>query len=205
MTAPISPLGIDILRAIFNFDSGARSEKEYNYVKSAAGRIYLDLSVLFQYKRLRHGFASFLKNADALMSEALTELINRPDFETNIQKNKSAGKALRKFMLPIAAKAINNLIFKKPEGTIESVNTYIDNRISKTSEKLNNAKHGTQRLDVIYEIASFHEDFQNLLPKMAPAMIIFKALEALEQKLLGTHKYSDIIVKGLEGNITTEM
>jgi pyruvate,water dikinase len=44
-----------------------------------------------------------------------------------------------------------------------------------------------------------------LLPRLAPGFIGFKGLEALEQRWLGTRKYTDLIVKGLEGNITTEM
>ena len=205
MTDPISPLGIDMLRTIMSFDKGARSANDYKFLKSAAGRIYIDLSVLLQYKKLKSGIPAFMKNVDALLSEALVELINRPDFETRIKKDKETGKAFRKFIMPIFAKAIRNVTYKKPEGSIESVNSYIEKRLKNTAEVINSSKQGIEKLEAIYEAASFQKDFQVLLPMMAPGVVSFKALQGLEQKLLGTSKYVDIIVKGLEGNITTEM
>jgi rifampicin phosphotransferase len=205
MTDPISPLGIDMLRLIFSFDKMATSTDEYKFVKSAAGRIYIDLSVLLQYKKVRKGFASFVKNADALISTALFELMSRPDFDARIKKNKEAGKAFRKFMLPIILNAVRNVIYRKPEGTIECVNSHIAERIKKAAEEINHSKQGIERMEAIRNAASFRGDFKVLLPRLAPAIISFKALEALEEKLLGTHKYVDEIVKGLEGNITTEM
>jgi pyruvate,water dikinase len=205
MTDPISPLGIDMLRTIMSFDKGARSAKEYKFLKSSAGRIYIDLSVLLQYKKLRKGIPAFMKNVDALLSEALLELINRPDFEMRVKKNGKTGKAFRKFIMPIFAKAIKNVTYKKPEGSIESVNAYIEKRLKSTAEVINSSKQGIEKLEAIYEAASFQKDFHVLLPMMAPGVVSFKALQGLEQKLLGTNKYVDIIVKGLEGNITTEM
>ncbi|WP_123053401.1 phosphoenolpyruvate synthase [Clostridium sp. JN-1] len=205
MTAPISPLGIDMLRMIFPFDKGARSAEEYRVIKSAAGRIYLDLSDILQYKKPREVISSFLKNADALMSQALKELINRPDFETEIKKNKNSGKALRKFFKPIVFKSIKNITYRKPEGTVEFVKSYIDKRTKEAAKAVNSAKQGIEKLEAIYKSADFSDDFRVLLPIMAPAMLSFKALEAQEEKLLLEHKYVDIIIKGLEGNITTEM
>jgi rifampicin phosphotransferase len=204
MTDPISPLGIDMLRLILSFDKGARSPEEYKILKSAAGRIYIDLSVLLQFKKVRNKITEFMKNADELVAEALIDLINRPDFDQRIKRDPSSGKAIRNFMLPIIAKTIKNLIYNKPEGTIKFVNSYVKMRIKKT-EEIMSAKQGIERLEAIYEAASFSEDFKALLPKMAPAMISFKALEGLEKKMLGTNKYSNVIVTGLEGNITTEM
>lgn len=205
MTDPISPLGIDMLRMILPFEQGARSAEEYKVTKSAGGRIYLDISEILQYKKPRHILASFMTNADALAAAALVELINRPDFEERIKKNKNAGKALRKFFMPIAFRAIKNITFKKPEGTVEFVNGYVNNQVKNISEVIKNSKPGIERLEAIYMAAGRSLSFQELLPIMAAAMASFKALEALEEKLLGTRKYADIIVKGLEGNITTEM
>ena len=205
MTDPISPLGIDMLRTILSFDSGARSAKDYKFLKSAAGRIYIDLSVLLQYKKLRMGIPLFMKNVDVLLSEALVELLNRPDFETRIKKDKEAGKAFRKIIMPIFINAIKNVTYRKPEGSIESVNAYIEKRLKSTAEIVNSSKQGVEKLEAIYEAASFYKDFKVLLPMMAPGIVSFKALQGLELKLLGSNKYVDMIVKGLEGNITTEM
>ena len=205
MTDPISPLGIDILRIILPFDKGTRSESEYKFLTSAAGRIYIDLSELLQFKKIRKGLPVFLGNVDALLAEALIELIKRPDFETRIKRSKHTGIALIKYMSPIVMNGIKNVTYKKPEGTIEFMNRYVESRVKETVEAINNAKQGIDKLEAIYEASSFDRDLQNLIPRMAPGIISFKALESLEQKLLGTNQYVNVIAKGLEGNITTEM
>jgi len=205
MTDPISPLGIDMLRIIASFDKGARSPEEYKFMKSAAGRIYLDLSELLQNKMLRKGLPAFLANADTLLSSSLKELVNRPDFAARIKKDKNTLKALRRYLQPIVINIIKNLTYRKPEGTIAFMNNYIEKRVKKAVNHVRKAGGGIERLEAIYEVASFHKDFPNLLPRLGPGIISFKLLESLEQKLLGTRKHVDLIVKGLEGNITTEM
>src|SRR5665648_57303 len=205
MTDPISPLGIDMLRIILPFDQGVRSESNYKFLTSAAGRIYIDLSELLQYKKIQKGLPAFFKNVDVLLAEALIELIHRTDFETRIKRNKHTGVALFKYMSPIVMNAIKNVTYKKPEGTIEFMNHYIENRVKETVEAIDKAKPGVDKLEAIYKASSFDRDFKTLIPKMAPGIISFKALESLEQKLLGTNRYVNTIAKGLEGNITTEM
>lgn len=205
MTDPISPLGRDMLRLFPPVDREARSSEDYNYLKSAAGRIYIDMSVLLQHKKLRTRLTAFMQNADALMATALSELVSRPDFDTQIAKNEEATKALKKFFQPIFINIFKNVTYRKPEGTITFVNKYIEERTNKAEETVNRAKPGTERLKAITEVANFYNDFQKLLPILAPGIISLKALEALEQKLLGTRHYVDLIIKGLEGNITTEM
>jgi rifampicin phosphotransferase len=205
MTDPISPLGIDILRIIASFDKGARSSEEYKFMKSAGGRIYLDLSELLVNPKIRKGLPLFMKNADALMGSALMELVNRPEFELRIKKNPNTLKAVRSFLQPIVINAVKNITFRKPEGTIDFVNSYIEKRVKKATEDINRVEPGIARLEAIYKFANFTQDFLILLPKMAPAMLSFKALERLEEKLLEGRQHFDLIVKGLEGNITTEL
>ncbi|WP_291635807.1 phosphoenolpyruvate synthase [Clostridium sp.] len=205
MTDPISPLGIDILRNILPFDKGARSESEYKFLTSSAGRIYIDLSELLQFKKMRKGLPSFFKNVDVLLGEALIELIQRPDFEGRIKRNKGTGRALLKYMSPIMINGLKNFIYKNPEGSIEFMNSYVENRVAETVKAIGEAKQGSSKMEAIYEVGSFYKDIHKLIPRMAPGIISFKALESLEQKLLGTNQYVNDIVKGLEGNITTEM
>jgi pyruvate,water dikinase len=205
MTDPISPLGIDMLRLIASFDRGARRPEEYRYMKSAAGRIYIDLSILLKNKVLRTRFPEFLQNADALMSAALVELVSRPDFAARIQKNRDQTEALGRFFRPILINTIKNVTYRDPENVTGFMNGYIERRITQAREVVQTAKPGIERLDAIYKAASFTQDFSSLLPRLAPGIVSFKILEALEQRWLGARQHVDLIVKGLEGNITTEM
>ena len=205
MTDPISPLGIDILKMILPFDKGVRSPEEYVFLKSAAGRIYIDLSEFLQYKMLRKGLPAFFKNVDSLLAEALIELVGRPDFVARIKKHKGRANVLRKYMQPIIVNVVKNLIYRKPEGAIEFMNSYIEKRIRSSEECIRKAKPGIDRMEAIYETASLHKDLPELIPKLASGILAFKILGSLEMKLLGSKKYVDNIITGLEGNITTEM
>jgi len=119
MTEPISPLGIDMLRIIFPLDTEVRNESDYKFLTSAAGRIYIDLSDVLQFKKLRKTLPSFFENVDVLLSKALIELVQRQDFNDRIKRKKHIRTALLKYMGPIVFNTIKNLIYKKPEGSID--------------------------------------------------------------------------------------
>jgi len=205
MTDPISPLGIDILRIIFPLDTAVRNESDYKFLTSAAGRIYIDLSDVLKFKKLRKTLPSFFENVDVLLSKALIELVQRSDFNDRIKRNKHTKVALLKYMGPIVFNTIKNLTYKKPEGTISFMEQYIENRLKKTEEAICNANPGVDKLEAIFKSASFLKDFRKIIPRLAPGILSFKMLESQEKKLLGTSQYVNAIVKGLEGNITTEM
>lgn len=205
MTDPVSPLGIDLLRMILSFDKGARNPQAYKFVKSAAGRIYIDLSELLYHKKIRKVLPAFLVNADPVLSSSLIALVNRPDFESQVKKDKETIKALRKYLQPVGIHILKNILYRKPHGAIDFMNSYLAGRIQKAAEEIRRAEPGIPRLEAVYKAVSFYNDFPHLLPRLGPGIFGFKALEALELKLLGTRRHVGLIVKGLEGNITTEM
>lgn len=205
MTDPISHLGQDMLKIIASLGKGPHSPAIDNYAKTAAGRIYFDASELLANRTTRKILIKILENFDALTSLALVELINRSDFDTRIKKNKNTAKALWGFLKPVAVKAFKTLIFKKVEGEVNFADDYIKKRVRKAEEEIRRAQPGIEKLEAICRTAPYLPDFQVLIPNLLTGVISFKALEALEQKLLGSHKYTDLIIKGLEGNITTEM
>ncbi|EHL06126.1 pyruvate phosphate dikinase, PEP/pyruvate binding domain protein [Desulfitobacterium hafniense DP7] len=205
MTDPISPLGIDMLRLMLPFDKSACSAEEYQRVKEAAGRVYIDISEILALKTARKAFPLFFKNVDALAAEAMTELTNRTGFTDRIKKDEKTVKAFKSFFKPIVFKAIQAILFKRPEGAIQSIHDYIENRVRDAEKAIEQAKPGTDRLEAIRRTADFTADFKNLLPRLMPAIVSFKALEHWEEKLLGSRNYTSILVTGLEGNITTEM
>ena len=205
MTDPISPLGIDIFRNLFSMGKGVKTESDYKILTSSAGRIYSDISGLLQFKKARKMLVSVLINADALMADALKELIDNSDFETQIKGEKPNLRVFRRYLRSPLFKVIKNLVFKNPEGTVDFVNHYIEQREKKAAEDVFNAKQGIGRLEAIYKVGSIYEDFRIIITYLAPAIISLKALEKLELKLLGTNDYVNTLVKGLEGNITTEM
>lgn len=205
MTDPMSPLGLDLFRDMLPFGRNIKREEKYKILVSAGGRIYADISGLMNSKRIREKLLDLLTNADVLMAEALGELLKREDFKEKLKGKKANFKPFLKYITPVAVKVIKNLLFTNPEGTIEFMNNYIKQREADTLNAILSTKPGIERLNVIYEKASLYEDAKKVIPYLAPGIIAFKTLEKLEMRLLGTNNYTNIIVKGLEGNITTEM
>lgn len=205
MTDPISPLGIDLFRDMLPFGKNIKREEKYKILASAGGRIYADVSGLMHSEKIKEKLLALLTNADALMAEALGELLKRKDFEERLKGKKANLKPFLKYIAPVAVKVIKNLVFTNTDGTIEFMNNYIKQREKDTLKAILNANQGVERLNVIYEEASLYEDAKKVIPYLAPGIIAFKVLEKLEIKLLGTSNYTNIITKGLEGNITTEM
>ncbi len=205
MTDPMSPLGLDLFRDMLPFGKNIKREEKYKILSSAGGRIYADVSGLMRSERIKEKSLDLLKNADALMAEALGELLKRKDFDEKFNGKKTNIKPFLKYIAPVAVKVIKNLVFTNPEGTIKFMNNYIKQREEDALKAILNAKQGAERLNIIYKKASLYEDAKKVIPYLAPGIIAFKLLEKLEMKLLGTNNYTNIIAKGLEGNITTEM
>lgn len=205
MTDPISPLGMDLFRDMIPFGKEVRREAKYKILTSAGGRIYADISGLMHFKKLEEKLLTLLRNADALMAESLGELLQRKDCDVKLKEKKSDFKPFLRYITPIAIKVIKNLVFSNTAGTVDFMNNYIRQRENDTLKAILSTKQGVERLDVIYKTANLYEDAKIILPYLAPGIIAFKTLERLEIKLLGTSHYTNIIAKGLEGNITTEM
>lgn len=205
MTDPISPLGLDLFRDMLPFGRNIKREEKYKILVSAGGRIYADVSGFMNSERIKEKLLALLTNADALMAEALGELLKREEFKEKFKGKKANIKPFLRYSAPLAIKVIKNLMFSNTEGTVEFVNNYIKQREKDTLKAIQSAKQGIEKLDVIYKTASLYEDAKIVIPYLAPGIIAFKTLENFEKKLLGTNQYTNIIAKGLEGNITTEM
>lgn len=206
MTDPISPLGLDIFRNMFTPNKASRRNSEYKLTPSAAGRIYADLSAVLKYKKIRKILVNALMNMDSMLAEALSELVNRPDFESRLKKKDGNITTVIKVALPIITKVINTLVFKDTEGTIEKMNNFIEQYEKNIEEAIRKEQSGIKKLDAIIENGVFVHYFgEVILPNLAPGLISLKLLEKMEQKLLGTNHYVNTISKGLEGNVTTEM
>lgn len=206
MTDPISPLGLDIFRNMITSSSEARRKSQYSFFPVAAGRIYADASAVLQSKKARNALISALSNMDSMSAGALSELVNRPDFERKIKKSKGIMWTAAKIAVPALVKIIYILLFKNTEGTVDYINNFIGQYEKKVEEAINNEKQGIKRLDAINEHGAFiHYFLKEIIPNLAPGLISLKLLEKMEKKLLGTNHYVNTISKGMEGNVTTEM
>lgn len=285
MLSPISPMGIDLIRMIIKMKKNKKNLKNKNLVV-AAGRLYVDVSNILKIRMIRPAIMSVLLYMDALLVNAIKELVQRPDFEKKIKKNKFNILKLFPIVSPVIFRVVRNIVFMKPEGTVERMNKFIEeqeikfiNALNGTQKNKFSQKNGfdhkyenllnkkndqpiqkilsekhiyehmkyedslnkknselidkaddrfaqknlfeenvygnnkdafeiegrLKRLENIHEISNiFPILLKKFIPVFATGVFSFKALRMLEKKILGTNNYSNIISKGLEGNITTE-
>ena len=103
-------------------------------------------------------------------------------------------------------KAIKRVLFEDTSGTVEMLDVFIQETIVSVKQEIESAVSLHDRIIAIYEnIDMFKVILKNVAPKVFPGLISMKKLETLEKKLLGTNKYAREVLKGLEGNVTTEM
>lgn len=201
MTEPISPLGIDMLCGMF----GIQSKKNNYFIKTAGGRLYIDLSEILSAKHFGKLLTAFLANADYLMHSGLATMMDREEFNQRIKKNPKTPKALKKFLKPLIKIVLQRIVYRSPEGIRDQVNRYIAERLSAAEEEMNCCRPGRERIQAAFKIMDFRTGFHFFLPVLAPGIISFKLLFFLEEKWLGKVTYADHIVQGMEGNLTTEM
>lgn len=204
MTKPISPLGTDVLRRLLSFERNAKSENDYKFLKTSVGRMYIDISILLGDKTFSKFIVSFMENISSQMKQGLINIVEKDEFKNNKYINKQDVKALKRFIFPRLLGGFKNIFLKKPVSSVEFLNRYIENRISEARDKLKNVEKGRE-LEVLPEIIDFRNDFKVLLPRMMAGIGSFVILGKLEKKWLGNNDYTNRIVKGLEGNLTTEM
>lgn len=206
MLAPISPMGIDILRMFFR--SGDDPLESYTpvFIKQAAGRIYLDTSPILQYKPLRKILPKLLSNIDLLISEAVVSLVERDDFDKRIAKRRGAIKGFFKFAHKILPRVLKRLLFEDTSDTVQKIEVFVQSTISSVAAGMKAAENTRDTLRAIYNHFNIFQSFiAGLAPGILPGLISMKRLESLEKKLLGSNKYALEIMKGLDGNVTTEM
>ncbi|MCC6166912.1 MAG: phosphoenolpyruvate synthase [Caldilineaceae bacterium] len=207
MTDPMPPLALSFWRTLFPYGKGGDLRGENPLVKTAAGRLYLDITPLLLMRGLGKLIPRLLgAMADALSADALRQIMARPEFHANADARRgSLGRFLRN-LLPIAGPGWARLLWLPPEGSTDRVDRSVERYAAATKARLDAAAPGAPRLRVARAILCvallqvFHE--------FAP--YIFAGVQAKFQlslwgRRLGMADEAEAVARGLYGNVTTEM
>ncbi len=204
MTEPMKPLGISVFRTLFPFGKSNES-MESQLLLPAGGRLFVDPSDIFRLKQARNFVPKILSNMDVEVSQAVQEVINRPEFVA-IAPKPGLAKAVRKIVLPIIKEAIKNVFFRDPE----LANGRVEANIVEQHEKIKNSYSGltgTERLEKVqsYLATSSLIIFPKLIPFVAPFMLSAVRLRTLLVRWLGDADAIQKLSQSFDGNITSEM
>jgi pyruvate,water dikinase len=206
MTDAMPPMGTSIWRLLFSIGKASRPLDENPYLCPSGGRLYVDLTPILHARLPRRLVPRVLTVADPLSAQIIGELIQRPEFDARPPHEKGSSWDLLRWLLPLLRQAMLNLWWRKPEGTTERLNQSIAQQTADVRAKLAAAEPGVERLMLARQIAG-DALIQNALP-IAPYVMSGILTQRL---LLGIAKREGLAVeaeatmRGLQGNVTTEM
>ena len=206
MTDPISPMGVSVWQVLFPFGKPGRAFEYNPYATSAGGRIYLDMSHLLRNHVGRRVLPKMLSIADPLMAQALQQMSERADFQSDKPRDRASTGGIRRWVLPLLLGAQRRLWFGRPEGSTGALTALTDTYIKQVIAKLSRQEPGEARLKSARQMLG--TVFKEAAWKMPP----YLAAGAMAQILLGRllkdradPQDLTALGRGLLGNVTTDM
>ena len=202
MTDAMPPLAMSALR-VFLPMGRSEGQLESQYIHTAGGRFYANLSPLLRHPVGRRIVLRIVGNMDELAVNALTEIAQRPDFV-------ACGRRYNPLtILPAARphlfKALRMMVSGKPEGIPAQTTQFIDGQITALKTRLNATPDIRAKLAItITEIQQLITPILTWLPYAGAGMIA----TVLLRKVVGQKGDADdlaAIGRGVTGNVVTDM
>lgn len=203
MTDPIRPMGLSIWKSLFPFGKSGAGKNPY--MCSAAGRLYLDITPLLLNPVSRKIYPKGLRIADELSSRIAADLSSREDFSGEREKDGVRLSTIAKYFLPVLLKSQARLWFLPPEAKADSLLAEGYEAVARIQKTLETEPAGAPRLRAALSIVD--SLFFNLVWHVPPYLVAGMLAKSVALKLAGEEAKDDVdaLVRGLSGNVTTEM
>lgn len=199
MPKPIKPLGQSILKYLLPFGKDFNNlEGESPWACSIGGRLYLDYTYILNNFICRKIAPMALSKVDEKMAEGINEFINRKDNSLD-KTEKVTTISLIKNVNYIFNECRKGKKSLDGDNVLENVEKFIFRKISLIEDIVNNSDNKVEAVRKCTSVL-MRDVFTNIVPFIVPAL---KAMSNLKD--YGKVEEVNKIVKGLEGNITTEM
>jgi pyruvate,water dikinase len=204
MTDALPPYARSVLRRTLPFgrDDGGNSTA----LAQAGGRLYLDPSDLLRVEPIGNLMPRILGAADALIADAVREVVHRPEFGYGTGPRWGAARRVLPILGPVFANAMWRLWVKAPEGTTAREREYLDATIAKQRAVIEGAAPGAARYDAACAQTSglFLQVFRRIIPILLSAVLAQLLLNRLLRGR-GVDRELASFAQGLDGNVTTGM
>ena len=202
MTDAMPPLALSLMRTVVPIKREA-GEIESTFVKTAGGRLYVDISNILKHPISRRGFLRGFRNADQLAASAVTELAKRP----NIGADGRQISLLRLFstVRHHIPKVFRTIVKENPDMVPDNILNVIDayhaeakTRLETTVDLQSRLKQAVTELQMTFTpIFSWaHYLFVGFLASGLVDRIMRQKSDPADLAALG---------RGLVGNVATEM
>jgi pyruvate,water dikinase len=206
MTDAMPPMSISLWRILFPFGKASRPMADNPYLVPAGGRLYADVTPLLHKPLPRRLLPTMFTLADPLSANIIKEIIQREEFHQRPPCVLGTGRDLARWLLPLIRQAMLNIWWRPPEGTAERVSQQIAQITARAKDRLAAAPPGAARLHFAHEIIGslFIREALPLAPYVMSGIISQQLLLRIAKKE-GVAQEAEATMRGLRGNVTTEM
>ena len=203
MMKPMRTLGADCLKWVFPFDRDETGKTQI--MRYVGGYLFVDLTDYFAVPLFRKVIGKRMDVIDAVMASSMRRLLTDKEFVKGLQPRSDKGKALWntvKFLIHGMRQA------SRPKKLqIEACNVFIDAYLHQLKDDLEKEEDSIKRLEVCKAAIQGYllEAFTRFVPYIGPGMASYRFLVKKTERFLGIDELAQTLVKGLIGNVTTEM
>lgn len=203
MTDPLPDLVSSLWRVIVPAGRPA-GELENTSMAVAGGRLYIDLSALLHHRMLGRVVPLALTSADALAARAIAAVAAREAFRR--QGHTVSSVNLLTWIVPLLSRVLLRLVRPLPESTTAFGLRLMDRHLARAETRLAAAPDRIARLTVAVDLLS--DIVPTIFRTWFPYFIAGELAHGLLVRLLqGVAQPGDLeaVVRGVEGNVVTEM
>ncbi len=203
MTACMTPLALSVLRILLPVGHAHGRFLESQYLASAGGRLYGDVSPLLRHPLGERFLVRVLEYGEPLAIHALVTLAKRPRFRERGERfNPIRAVPAGLSFLP---KIVHSLFLEKPENSPQETFALIEAHLTEVQSRLESAREIREKLDIaVNEMQRIFTPVLSWAPKLGSGLIAEALLRALMRKRVEEETLI-ALGRGLVGNIETEM
>ena len=202
MTDPMPTLSLSFLKVLLPFGR-PNGELENQFMVTAAGRFYADLSAPLRHPIGRRMLLRGLGNADELAVKSIQGLLQRPNFQSKGPRFNPL--SLAGVIRPHALQMLKVIRKGEPEGVADKVLGIIDEHVEKTKAKL--ATTNSMKEELALSVVEIRATFPVIIAWVSDVIAGFVA-NGLFSLIMGKRGDPDdriAIGRGLQGNVVTDM
>ncbi len=202
MTDAMAPLSMSLFRSIITIGQD-KNTLETKYLVPVGGRLYIEASEILAHPKLGKTFPEMVDRADHLTGEMINDWVSKKPKRS--QKSRISLIKLLPVALPILWRVRSCLLSKKYQNFPEKMSEYMDRYEAQVQNEISNTDDLDLKLEVCRkELANLFETIKPWRAHLIASMIAMKLLHVLMKNRVDS-SVQDALMRGLEGNVTTEM
>ncbi len=200
MIDPMKPMGIATIRQVLPVGRRMDEPGECPWMRTAGGRLYLDISELLRVAPIRRVLLTLLPSVDALAAKAIATIVRRPEFACGPRVGFARVGRFFRFM---AGNLTAWLSFRDPEGVVDDLSRQIDERLAGVRARIRGGETLADRLRIcVIELGTTLHKVIHIMPAVGAGVIAGRLLRKL---CPGYEAEIGALSRGLHGNVTTAM